>query len=458
MATHAPRSRTQAHDATHAAAAPHLDAGAVVQRFADRRPEAAAQRRLVDAIEGAPMGSTVADGLPPRLRAGLESLSGLPMSDVRVHYDSTRPTDFDARAFASGRDIHLAPGEARHLPHEAWHVVQQAQGRVGALHPEDINSDPTLEREADVMGARAARTGLTADVGLGAPTTAEASRTASTTPVIQRVRGTGRGRRQKKRIEEQGGTAPVLPGRAVRRRAAQEADLQATAASVEVRHEEHQRTQRRKEGYAAHKARVRRADANRRAQEKRHETQRSKRTQRESARVKAHQEQTTEETERLERRDRIYADVALQQELAQIGSPGQLQPPQPVAQLPVAQPPQLGPADQFAADHPDAIRIRPMDSLKKVLKGTDFESHQSFVTSAFNAPSPRLPRFDGHTVYHDTQGGGGGGFTVFGVIVGGDQFLIGHGRHKRDDADAYKLNWSCDQTVAGWDGAEVRYA
>lgn len=457
MATHAPRSRTQTHDPTHAAATPQLDAGAVVQRFADRRPEAAAQRRLVKAIEGAPMEPGVADGLPPRLRAGLESLSGLPMSDVRVHYDSTRPTEFDARAFASGRDIHLAPGEARHLPHEAWHVVQQAQGRVGALHPGGINSDPTLEREADVMGAHAAQTGFTSVVGHGAPSAAEAPLTAATTPVVQRIRGTGRGRRQKKRIEEQGGTAPVLPGRAARRRAEQEADLEATAASVEVRHEEHQRTQRRKEGYAAHKARVRRAGANRRAQEKRHETQRSKRTNREEARVKAHQELTTEETERLERRDRIYADVALQQELAQIGTPGQ-QPPQPVAQLPLAQAPQLGPADQFAADHPDAIRIRPMDSLKKILKGTDFESHQSFVTSAFSAPSPRLPRFDGHTVYHDTQGGGGGGFTVFGVIVGGDQFLIAHGRHKRDDADAYKLNWSCDPTVAGWDGAEVRYA
>ncbi|HAP61901.1 MAG TPA: hypothetical protein DCR93_21180, partial [Cytophagales bacterium] len=29
-----------------------------------------------------------------------------------------------------GTDIHLAPGQQKHLPHEAWHVVQQKQGRV----------------------------------------------------------------------------------------------------------------------------------------------------------------------------------------------------------------------------------------------------------------------------------------------------------------------------------------
>ena len=44
------------------------------------------------------------------------------------------------------------------MPHEAWHVVQQKQGRVKAttqLKGEAINDDPGLEHEADVMGARA---------------------------------------------------------------------------------------------------------------------------------------------------------------------------------------------------------------------------------------------------------------------------------------------------------------
>jgi uncharacterized protein YjhX (UPF0386 family) len=69
-------------------------------------------------------------GLPENLRNGIESLSGLDMSDVRVHYNSPRPAQLQAHAFAQGTEIHLAPGQEKHLAHEAWHVVQQKQGRV----------------------------------------------------------------------------------------------------------------------------------------------------------------------------------------------------------------------------------------------------------------------------------------------------------------------------------------
>jgi hypothetical protein len=98
-------------------------------------------------------------GLPDQLKSGIESLSGLSMDHVRVHYNSPQPAQLNALAYAQGSDIHLAPGQERHLPHEAWHVVQQAQGRVrptmqmaGGLA---VNDDAGLEREADVMGARA---------------------------------------------------------------------------------------------------------------------------------------------------------------------------------------------------------------------------------------------------------------------------------------------------------------
>ncbi|PTS87753.1 hypothetical protein DBR17_05420, partial [Sphingomonas sp. HMWF008] len=63
-------------------------------------------------------------GLPDGLKAGLEGLSGLSMDAVRVHYGSARPAQIAALAYADGTDIHLAPGQERHLPHEAWHVVQ----------------------------------------------------------------------------------------------------------------------------------------------------------------------------------------------------------------------------------------------------------------------------------------------------------------------------------------------
>jgi hypothetical protein len=61
-------------------------------------------------------------------------------------------------AYTKGTDIYVGPGQEKHVPHEAWHVVQQAQGRVKPTIQAKgvgINDDPGLEHEADVMGARA---------------------------------------------------------------------------------------------------------------------------------------------------------------------------------------------------------------------------------------------------------------------------------------------------------------
>jgi hypothetical protein len=97
-------------------------------------------------------------GLPDQLKSGLESLSGLSMDHVRVHYNSAQPAQLNALAYAQGSDIHLAPGQEQHLPHEAWHVVQQRQGRVQAtmqMAGVGVNDDARLEAEADTMGAQA---------------------------------------------------------------------------------------------------------------------------------------------------------------------------------------------------------------------------------------------------------------------------------------------------------------
>ena len=98
-------------------------------------------------------------GLPDKLKSGIENLSGYSMDDVKVHYNSTRPAQLNAHAYAQGNQIHLASGQEKHLPHEAWHVVQQKQGRVKpTMQLKDkaqINDDPGLEREADLMGAKA---------------------------------------------------------------------------------------------------------------------------------------------------------------------------------------------------------------------------------------------------------------------------------------------------------------
>ncbi|WP_437765356.1 DUF4157 domain-containing protein [Sorangium sp. So ce764] len=99
-------------------------------------------------------------GLPDSLKTGIERLSGLPMNDVRVNYNSTAPAQLQALAYTQASEIHVAPGQERHVPHEAWHVVQQKRGRVRAtaqLLGRRLNDEPALEREADTMGARAAQ-------------------------------------------------------------------------------------------------------------------------------------------------------------------------------------------------------------------------------------------------------------------------------------------------------------
>lgn len=101
-------------------------------------------------------------GMPDGLKAGIESMSGMDMSDVRVHRNSDKPAQLDALAYAQGNDIHLGPGQETHLPHEAWHVVQQREGRVQAtteVQGVGVNDDHALESEADAMGERAAAKG-----------------------------------------------------------------------------------------------------------------------------------------------------------------------------------------------------------------------------------------------------------------------------------------------------------
>lgn len=103
--------------------------------------------------------ATNGTGLPDRLKAGVEYLSGLSVDDVTVHRNSSEPSAFHAHAYTSGTDIHIAPGQEQHVAHEAWHVVQQKQGRVKPMDRRtqgaSINDDSVLEREADQMGAQA---------------------------------------------------------------------------------------------------------------------------------------------------------------------------------------------------------------------------------------------------------------------------------------------------------------
>jgi hypothetical protein len=98
-------------------------------------------------------------GLPDQLKEGVEQHSGFSMDDVKVHFNSSKPAQLNALAFAQGTDIHVGTGQEKHLPHEAWHVVQQKQGRVKPTMQlksgVKVNDDAGLEEEADRMGIRA---------------------------------------------------------------------------------------------------------------------------------------------------------------------------------------------------------------------------------------------------------------------------------------------------------------
>jgi len=151
-------------------------------QFADHRLEAIAQKKRQEMASNSPQSKQTAQrqavmhnhtaqqalpiqkkenntGLPDTLKAGIENLSGYAMDDVKVHYNSDKPAQLHAHAYAQGTDIHIASGQEKHLPHEAWHVVQQKQGRVKPTMQMkakiNINDDEALEREADVMGAKA---------------------------------------------------------------------------------------------------------------------------------------------------------------------------------------------------------------------------------------------------------------------------------------------------------------
>ncbi|WP_083629468.1 eCIS core domain-containing protein [Tenacibaculum agarivorans] len=130
------------------------------QSMIDRSSRVLQKKEKAEAISNVPIQRMEnKTGLPDQLKSGIESLSGMDMSDTRVHYNSSVPAQLQAHAFAQGNNIHIAPGQEQHLPHEAWHVVQQKQGRVKETTQLKgkvaINDDEGLEREADVMGAKA---------------------------------------------------------------------------------------------------------------------------------------------------------------------------------------------------------------------------------------------------------------------------------------------------------------
>jgi hypothetical protein len=147
-------------------------------------------------------------GLPDHLKAGIENLSGVFAGDINVHHNSNKPAKLQALAYTQGTDIHLGPGQEKHLPHEAWHVVQQKQGRVRPTLLQKgvaINDSPALELEADVMGARAVQ--LRPDAG----NTSKAPSAGAGQSIVQRVNEPQHGQKTPKELAKDR-LEKLLPG------------------------------------------------------------------------------------------------------------------------------------------------------------------------------------------------------------------------------------------------------
>ncbi len=105
-------------------------------------------------------------GIPDNVQAKMESALNTSFSDVKVHANSSKATDVGALAYTQGTDVHFAPGQyspgtssgQKLLGHELTHVVQQSEGRVeptGEVAGMPLNDNPALEKEADILGAKA---------------------------------------------------------------------------------------------------------------------------------------------------------------------------------------------------------------------------------------------------------------------------------------------------------------
>ena len=575
-----------------------------LKTIVDNRPSAIAQRKL----QGAAQYKLNRTGLPDGLKAGIENLSGYSLDGVRVHYNSSKPAEVSAHAYAQGTDIYLAPGQQRHLAHEAWHVVQQMQGRVRPtkqINSVLVNDNAGLEREADLMGAKALslpqlETGfvlqnkrlnntyapvqgywdilseLVSIYGVGAFVG-----TAIVAGVAALYMNSGQNNQQENKAPGKKAPGRKAPGKKAPGKKApqnrnsnavvkqntqtvvlhQNNTLQGTpgdclytavslaqgngprtgeqafrqiatnwllqaaddhevfnygdraaiinvvstpqawsgdagdvsaavlalslgitlnvvtanntyvfnpgnANTVNVYYDAnhytsipvngiHNNTGKSitgKPGIKLVSAQSKPCEPALSYQEKEIKLSEFRTLRKTLANQAAW---SSEDKEIMLILGKILAaeDFSNQDQRAvdryinKLSSKAHLKSSS-------ASSPILSEADIFASKYPDAVRIGPLDSIVTALRGTQFADNQNFVSSTFRRQSPTLPRFDTHTMYHDTQGGGGGGVTIFGVIVGTDRFLVARGHHT---ADYYTIDWVCANNVVGWDTRRVAF-
>ena len=110
-------------------------------------------------------------GIPTQMKLDFERRSGLSFDDVRVHYNSDKPRKIGALAYTQGNQVHVGPGQERHLRHELGHVVQQKQGIVRPttwINGLPVNDSPGLEHDAVGISSNGISQTINRQVGLNA--------------------------------------------------------------------------------------------------------------------------------------------------------------------------------------------------------------------------------------------------------------------------------------------------
>lgn len=147
--------------------------------FVDNRPEAKQLARIQEMMNKSPQAKKAAQlqaiiDYSPRMVAQRQQLDQMFGNAAQRQKACEEKELLQALARTQGVDIHVGPGQEKHLPHEASHPVQQSQGRVKPTlqaKGASINDDEGVEHEAEVQGRKAARGGSVS----GLDTTSRAS-------------------------------------------------------------------------------------------------------------------------------------------------------------------------------------------------------------------------------------------------------------------------------------------
>lgn len=130
---------------------------AAAERVAQGAPAAGRPSTAPAPVE---LGLGPGQGVPAQERRYFERRLGVDLSSVRVHPDASVAAALDARAFAAGRDIGIAPGQwqpgsagfRRLIGHEIAHTIQQ--GRAATAVQLDGPDPPLKEaKPEDATGA-----------------------------------------------------------------------------------------------------------------------------------------------------------------------------------------------------------------------------------------------------------------------------------------------------------------